>query len=436
MTEAYPRPRPQAVTGEWGASRPQSAVFAPACGGVDIPFGHCLSRARTSRNLLPASFIAILTLANCDVFRSYPQANWDGFDVDRYCAAFLTCFFLFTRARARDARKALSGKGWEKFQDRFNSAFFRVISAFFRVTLPFSGCYPQNSAKTEIRQNSCNLPKNTCGRDTRRLAELAKKTSLERKAQGYESTDLDRPAGERWVTMSNALTRAAHGLTLGEKRIIMAAVSKLDSRRAAVPGQVPTTKITAAEYAELAKCGMNAAYEALQTAATNLYDRSITIYQPSYKRGSKKIGDKGTVTRMRWVGRATYHEKEGWVELAWWHEVVPHLMGLRQQFTSYQLQQANALRSIYSWRLLELLTRFKSSGVAEYSIEDFATSMNATDKQRADFAAIRRKIIEPAVKELVEKDGWLIEWVPVKAGRKVAGVHFEFKRDPQGRLDV
>ena len=111
-------------------------------------------------------------------------------------------------------------------------------------------------------------------------------------------------------------------------------------------------------------------------------------------------------------------------------------MGLRQQFTSYQLQQANALRSIYSWRLLELLTRFKSSGVAEYSIEDFATSMNATDKQRADFAAIRRKIIEPAVKELVEKDGWLIEWVPVKAGRKVAGVHFEFKRDPQGRLDV
>src|SRR5579864_3543568 len=82
-----------------------------------------------------------------------------GFDVDRYRAAFLTCFFLFTRARARDARKALSGKGWEKFQDRFNSAFFRVISAFFRVTLPFSGCYPQNSAKTEIRQNSCNLPK-------------------------------------------------------------------------------------------------------------------------------------------------------------------------------------------------------------------------------------------------------------------------------------
>jgi plasmid replication initiation protein len=79
------------------------------------------------------------------------------------------------------------------------------------------------------------------------------------------------------------------------------------------------------------------------------------IFEPSYRRGDKKIGDKGTVTRMRWVGRASYQEKEGWVELAFWHQVVPHLMGLRKQFTTYKLQQASALRSIYSWRLLELL---------------------------------------------------------------------------------
>ena len=32
--------------------------------------------------------------------------------------------------------------------------------------------------------------------------------------RGYEVGDLDRPAGERWVTISNALTRAGHGLTL------------------------------------------------------------------------------------------------------------------------------------------------------------------------------------------------------------------------------
>ena len=257
------------------------------------------------------------------------------------------------------------------------------------------------------------------------------------KAARYDALTVERPSGERWVTMSNALTRAAHGLTLGEKRIIMAAVSKLDSMARPIHGQaVPTTKITAAEYAELAECEPNAAYEALQTAAKNLYNRSIVMFEPSFKRGDRKIGDKGTVTHMRWVGRAKYHDKEAWIELAWWHEVVPHLMGLRKNFTSYQLQQASALRSVYSWRLLELLTRFKSTGKAEYTIEDFCASMDATEKQRTDFAAVRRKIIEPAVKELTEKDGWLIQWEPIKAGRRVARLRFTFMRDPQGRLEL
>ena len=59
---------------------------------------------------------------------------------------------------------------------------------------------------------------------------------------------------------------------------------------------------------------------------------------------------------------------------------------------------------------------------------------DATEKQAADFAKVRTKIIEPAVKELREKDGWLIQWQPVKAGRKVKAVRFTFMRDPQGSL--
>ena len=60
--------------------------------------------------------------------------------------------------------------------------------------------------------------------------------------------------------------------------------------------------------------------------------------------------------------------------------------------------------------------------------------MNASEKQKADFAAIRRKIIEPAVKELIEKDGWLIEWKPIKEGRKVTGIRFTFLKNPQHQL--
>lgn len=250
----------------------------------------------------------------------------------------------------------------------------------------------------------------------------------------YDAADVERQPGERWVTMSNALTRAGHGLTLAEKRIVMIAVSKLDSRRVLKPGEVPRTKITAAEYAETFEVDLDTAYDQLQSAAKQLYNRSITFYEPAWKRDGKPLPP--TKVQMRWVGQVHYQKGEGWVELYWWPKLLPHLTGLKRQFTSYQLQQASALRSIYSWRLLELLTRFESTGWAEYTIEDFCASMDATAKQAADFSKVRTKIIEPAVRELQEKDGWLIQWRPIKAGRKVKAVRFDFMRDPQGRLSL
>ena len=101
--------------------------------------------------------------------------------------------------------------------------------------------------------------------------------------------EVNPPTGERWITMSNALTRAGHGLALAEKRLVMLAVSKLDSRRALSPGELPKTKITAAEYAESFGVGANAAYEALQGAAKDLYSRSITFFEPAHKRGGQSL---------------------------------------------------------------------------------------------------------------------------------------------------
>jgi plasmid replication initiation protein len=250
---------------------------------------------------------------------------------------------------------------------------------------------------------------------------------------GYEASTLERPNGERWVTMSNALTRAGHGLTLSEKRIVACAASKLDSRTAPKTGEALRTKITAAEYAELAGCGMSAAYEALQDAAKNLFNRKITFFEAAHKRRGTTI--KPIRNDMRWVGRCRYHEGEAWVELSWWPDLLPYLVGIKKQFTSYQLKQASALRSVYSWRLLELLTRFESTGWAEYDIEDFKLSMNAPPSL-SDFAQVKRRIIEPAVKELTTKDGWLIQWKPIKKGRKVSALRFDFKRDDQLALEL
>src|SRR5690554_6079738 len=215
------------------------------------------------------------------------------------------------------------------------------------------------------------------------------------------------------------------------------AASKLNSYKPRKVGDVPTTRISAAEYAEEFNVDHRTAYEALKDASKQLYSRSITFYEVAHKRRGKPL--EPTVVTMRWVGQVHYQKGEGWVELYWWPKLLPYLTGLRKQFTSYQLQQTSALRSIYSWRLLELLKRFEGddgNGWAEHTIEDFATAMDATEKQRANFNNIRRRIIEPAVKELQEKDAWKIEWEPIKAGRRVAKVRFTFRKDEQLRLEL
>lgn len=262
---------------------------------------------------------------------------------------------------------------------------------------------------------------------------MLKNNAIAKRAENYDAANPERAAGRRFVTMTNALTRAGQGLTLAEKRIVASAVAKLDSRKQLRPGTAPTTQITAAEYAEAFGVDMDTAYNQLKSAAQNLYSRSITFYTPAYLRDGKPCTTKST---MRWVGRIEYHEKEGWVELFWWYEVLPHLTGIKRNFTTYQLQQASALRSIYSWRLLELLMRFEDTGWAEYTIEDFCASMDATEKQRSDFGNIRKRMIEPAVKELIEKDNWMIEWYPIKAGRRVKALRFDFSRNPQHRLPL
>lgn len=239
---------------------------------------------------------------------------------------------------------------------------------------------------------------------------------------------------ERSITMSNALARAVHKMTLTEKRVVALAATKLFKGRKPERGESPVVKLTAAEFADVYDILPDVAYRQLKAAGKTLQRRYVTIFTPAYKRNGKRIED--TEHNISWIGRASYQKGEGWIELAFWHEMAPHLMGLEKQYTKYRLEQTSSLRSMYSWKLLELLMRFQGTGVAEYSIEDFCTSMDASDKQRADFGKIRTKIIEPAVADLTHKDGWQIEWKAIKAGRKVRAVRFEFRRDPQGRLEL
>ena len=233
---------------------------------------------------------------------------------------------------------------------------------------------------------------------------------------------------DRQVTMANAVTRAAHGLSLPEKRFIAAALAKTDSTdtRGLMDERMQTVKLSAMEYAETFAVTLDTAYEQLQAGAEALQQPKVVIEAQTRR---------GTVREVRsWVITGKYAKGEGTVEVRWHPDLVPFLFGLRKEFTTYKLKHAAAFRSIYSWRIFECLKSWQGAGRWTPTIEEFQDATDATPTARANFKELRLRVIEPAVKELREKNGLIVQWTPVKAGRKVTGLRFEFEPDPQGTL--
>lgn len=236
------------------------------------------------------------------------------------------------------------------------------------------------------------------------------------------------PSGKLQITMSHALTTAAQGLSLAEKRVMMYAVAKLDSFK--TDGGTPTgaVKLVARDYAEQFGVDPDTAYTQLRQAGKGIFNRYIRFFE-SGKHGAEEV-------LVRWVSSARYSPGTGTVTLRFTPEIAPHLLQLKNQFTKYKLTQASALRSIYSWRLLELLSQYESTGWRQIALDEFHHAMETPPSARENFKECRKRVVDPAVNELRDKDGWIIEWSPIKTGRKVTALRFDFRRDPQGHLPL
>lgn len=220
------------------------------------------------------------------------------------------------------------------------------------------------------------------------------------------------------VVVANTLIRSAQSLSLAEKRIVFAAIAKMGNNF----GEVI---LHASEYAETFDMPVKQAYEQLKGAIEGMRTRYFTLAVPD-REGVM-------VWKINWVQKIGYDDGKARVGLRFSEDVLPYLCDLTREFTKYKLKQACALRSIHSWRLLELFEQ-QSSGWLSIKIEDFHNAMEANDSCRNNFAQLKRKIIEPAIKELQEKDGWLIDFSFAKGGRRVEILRFTFEKNPQGKL--
>ncbi|MGB0848887.1 MAG: RepB family plasmid replication initiator protein [Thiolinea sp.] len=226
---------------------------------------------------------------------------------------------------------------------------------------------------------------------------------------------------KKTVVISNALNRAAHRLKLSEKRVVMLAASELNHSS----DKNPSVTLKIPDLAEHYQLDSKNMYRELKKAC-----KSMTRKPPI------SIQMEGFLREINWVEYCDYYDNEGRIIIQFTSKIAPHLSALESHFTSYRLSRAGALRSTYAWRLFELLMQFKKTGFLKISTDEFSRAMEVPATYHKDFGAMRRRIIEPAVKEITEKDGLKIKWDAIKTGRKVTALEFYFPIEQQAALPL
>lgn len=226
---------------------------------------------------------------------------------------------------------------------------------------------------------------------------------------------------------SNYLIESSYKLTLAELRVTYLGVSKLFSAK---PLSLQRTqRIYANEYAEVFGVAKNVAYRQLAEASDNLLRRVVTT---RYNHDGTPF-PKGRYVKHQWLEKAKYSDSEGYVDITFHECMSQYLTVLGKRYAELNFECLKGVQSVYAVRLWELLIQYKKNGERFIMIDDFRMWFKLENKYKM-YADLRKRVIEPAIKELEDKADLIISWDVMKKNRKVIGFNFMFEENQQLNL--
>jgi len=219
------------------------------------------------------------------------------------------------------------------------------------------------------------------------------------------------------VCKSNEVIEAGYKLSLNEQRVILACIAQVNSVEELL--KTDEFELSAKDFAVWFGISEDRSYSELQEVAKNLYQRSLTIYNPDPARPKlKKL-------ETRWISSIGYMPEEGKIVLRFAQDMIPYLSELKGQFTRYELKYVGNMTSIYGIRLYELLMQWKTKGKREIEI-DWLKKQLQLDESYSRMDNLKARVITPAVKDVNTHSNYQVSWTQRKTGRKVTHLTFEF----------
>lgn len=224
------------------------------------------------------------------------------------------------------------------------------------------------------------------------------------------------------VTQSNDLVSASYIMSVIEKELLLACISKIDSRPNRPTEVTKQTKFTISVntmkelfYKETTR---DNAYRDLKKSADRLFEREVTI----------KLEDNQTL-RTRFVSGVLFDPNQAQITVTFAEDILPYLTELSVNFTKYRLHEVAELSSVHSIRLYELIVmwtnQFKYS--KELDLADFKEIMGVQNKYK-QFGQLRQFVIDRAIEEVNQKTNYKVSVSYKKVGRSFTSLNLSFHK--------
>lgn len=219
------------------------------------------------------------------------------------------------------------------------------------------------------------------------------------------------------VCKANEVIEAGYRLSLNEQRVVLSCIGQVNSMEELL--KTDEFELSAKDFSKLYDISEDRAYSELQEVAKNLYQRSLTIYNPDPKRPKlKKI-------ETRWISSIGYMPEDGKITLCFAQKLLPYLSALKGTFTRYKLEHIGNMSSIYAIRLYELLVQWQSVGKREVEL-DWLKKQFQLDESYDRMFDFKKRVLDPAVKDINEYSNFQVTWTQRKTGRRVTHLTFTF----------
>lgn len=210
------------------------------------------------------------------------------------------------------------------------------------------------------------------------------------------------------VTKSNEIIqKAKNGMTLQEQKIVAYLITQIK------PTDTDLNKYYVFDTKQFCHvCGIDEKnYINIRRVLKKLYDReSIEIFENGY------------YCPVKWLGDYKIEPDASKVSVQLHFRLVPYLLELKKNFTTYYFGEIAELKNKYSIQLYELFASYAYKESFEIAIDELKTYLNIEGYD--SFKVFKRDILNKTIKEINDNTNLRVKVEEIRHGRKIAVLRF------------